>query len=193
EWLSKDWKSLVYAFYQPVPDITYVAGCRCHEFKCVVCSCKYKACRYLDTKDKALTGNLIKHTKTCWGEEAWNAVNDCKDTNKARETVTKPMLKTGSITSIFEHLGKGKVTYLHHMHTKTETKAEIVCWVSESLRPFKIVKDCGFLSLMKTGCPEYYIPSASTVSQDVKPVFARTQDWIAKLHQARISLHLNHH
>ena len=59
-------------------------------------------------------------------------------------------------------------------------RAEIVRWVSESLRPFKIVEDRGFQSLMKTGQPGYYIPSASTVSQDVKLVFAKTRGRIAK-------------
>jgi hypothetical protein len=30
-------------------------------------------------------------------------------------------------------------------------RAEIVRWVSENLRPFEIVRDRGFQSLMKTG------------------------------------------
>jgi hypothetical protein len=51
-------------------------------------------------------------------------------------------------------------------------RAEIVRWVSESLRPFAIVEDRGFKSLMKTGRPEYYLPSQSTVSRDVRLVFA---------------------
>ena len=51
-------------------------------------------------------------------------------------------------------------------------RAEIVRWVSENFRPFKIVEDRGFQSLMKTGQPDQYIPSASTVSWDVKLVFA---------------------
>jgi hypothetical protein len=38
-------------------------------------------------------------------------------------------------------------------------RAEIVRWVSESLCPFVIVEDQGFKSLMKTGRPEYYLPS----------------------------------
>jgi hypothetical protein len=46
-----------------------------------------------------------------------------------------------------------------------------VQWVAESKRPFKIVEDRGFQKLMKTGRPEYYIPSATTVSRDVKKVF----------------------
>lgn len=63
--------------------------------------------------------------------------------------------------------------------------------MSESLRPFKIVEDCGFKSLMKTGRPEYYIPSASTVSRDVRLVFSRTRDHIAKMLQVSTRLRSN--
>ena len=51
------------------------------------------------------------------------------------------------------------------------TRMEIVRWIAESKRPFAIVRDCGFMSLIKTGRPEYRLPSPSTVSQDVKHVF----------------------
>jgi hypothetical protein len=51
------------------------------------------------------------------------------------------------------------------------SRIEIVRWVAESMRPFAIVKDRGFLDLMKTGRPEYRLPSPSTVSRDVKHVF----------------------
>jgi len=61
--------------------------------------------------------------------------------------------------------------------------AEIVRWVAESKRPFKIVNDRGFQSLMKTGRPEYYIPSAETVSRDVKKVFVCVRQRIAKMLQ----------
>jgi hypothetical protein len=62
-------------------------------------------------------------------------------------------------------------------------RAEIVRWVSESVRPFSIVEDRGFLMLMKTGRPEFYIPSASTVSRDVRLVFARARQRIGKMLQ----------
>lgn len=65
-------------------------------------------------------------------------------------------------------------------------RSEIVKWVTQSLRPFSIVRDPGFLSLMKTGRPGYYIPSPSTVSRDVKLVFSRTRERIAKLLQVSI-------
>lgn len=58
--------------------------------------------------------------------------------------------------------------------------AEFVRWVTESNRPFVIVNDRGFRSLMKTGRPDYYIPSAATLSRDVKNVFVRVRGRIAK-------------
>jgi hypothetical protein len=61
------------------------------------------------------------------------------------------------------------------------SRAEIVRWVCENARPFNIVSDRGFRSLMKTGRPEYYIPSPSTVSRDVKQVFVHTRNRIAKM------------
>ena len=65
----------------------------------------------------------------------------------------------------------------------TRLRAEIVRWVAESLRPFSIVEDRGFKSLMKTGRPEYYLPSPDTVSRDVKLVFMQTRKRIAKMLQ----------
>jgi len=61
--------------------------------------------------------------------------------------------------------------------------AEIVCWVSECMWPFSIVEDRGFHSLMKTGRPEYYLPSALTVSCDVKEVFMKVHTRIANMLQ----------
>lgn len=44
-------------------------------------------------------------------------------------------------------------------------------WMSENHHPFNIVKDCGFLLLMKMGWPGIYIPLLATVSHNVKKVF----------------------
>ena len=60
--------------------------------------------------------------------------------------------------------------------------------MAQSFRPFALVEDEGFKSLMKTGRPEYYIPSRTTVSRDVKRVFARTRGRIARLLQVSVSL-----
>ena len=56
-------------------------------------------------------------------------------------------------------------------------------WVAESKRPFQIVNDRGFRSLMKTGRPEYHIPSVHTVSRDVKQAFVEACKRIAKMLQ----------
>lgn len=127
EQLSKDWKSPVYAFYEPNPEVTYINNRHCHEFKCAARGCKYRSRRYLDTKDKSSTGNLIKHTRSCWGEEAWAAANKCRNAAEAREAVTKPLATSGSITAVFKRMGNKKVTYSHRMHTKSETKYVLCC------------------------------------------------------------------
>ena len=56
-------------------------------------------------------------------------------------------------------------------------------WVAESKRPFQIVNDRGFQSLMKTGRPEYHIPSMHTVSRDVKQAFVAARKRVAKMLQ----------
>jgi hypothetical protein len=161
-----------------------VEGRRCHAFQCLAKHCKQKTRsvrRYLDTGDAKSTGNLRKHAKKCWGDEVVASADKAKDAKEVRDTTIKGSLDPQSITAVFERKGKGKVTYSHRQHTKTESKAEIVRWVSESMRPFEIVEDRGFQCLMKTGRPEYYIPSRTTVSRDVKQVFANTRKRIATM------------
>jgi hypothetical protein len=110
-------------------------------------------------------------------------------------------LRDGSITAVFERKDREKVTYSHRQHTKTETRyvalhtcrppvdlldrTELVRWVSESNRPFNIVEDRAFQCLMRTGRPGYYLPSPSTISRDVRQVFARTRTRISKILQVR--------
>lgn len=62
-------------------------------------------------------------------------------------------------------------------------RVEIVHWVAESLCLYEVIKDRGFQCLMKTGHPGYYLPHPSTVSWDVKVVFANAQNQIAKMLQ----------
>ncbi|KAG2342366.1 hypothetical protein BDR05DRAFT_976514 [Suillus weaverae] len=162
-------------FFKPIPSIEYTDGCCSHVFKCMAKGCKQHVCCYLDTGDARSTGNMAKHAKTCWGEAAYQAAQGSGTAKSAHETVVRSILQTGSITSAFERKGKGKVTYSHRQHSKTEAHAEIVQWVVESLQPFETVNDHGFQALMKTRRPEYHIPSPLTVSQDVKLVFSNVR------------------
>src|SRR5277367_6304591 len=70
---------------------------------------------------------------------------------------------------------------LFHLTSCAPHRAEIVRWVSESKRPFKIITDRAFRSLMKTGRLEYPIPSAETVSRDVRNVFVNVRKRLAKI------------
>jgi len=76
------------------------------------------------------------------------------------------------------------INFYPHLHVLTTFySAEIVRWVAESRWPFQIVNDRSFQSLMKTGCPGYQIPSAETVSCDVKGVFVCIWQCIAHMLQ----------
>ena len=66
------------------------------------------------------------------------------------------------------------------------SSAEIVCWVSENMRPFEVVNDHSFQSLMMTGRPVYHLPHARTVARNVTLVFARTKERIAEMLQVRL-------
>lgn len=142
----------------------------------------------MDKGDAKSTSNMRKHAKKCWGEDVVTSADKAKNANEVRATTVKGMLDPQSITAAFERKGKGKVQYSHRQHTKTESRAEIVRWVAESKRPFEVVADRGFQSLMKTGRPEYYIPSPTTVSRDVKKVFANARQRMAKMLQVKIKL-----
>ena len=48
------------------------------------------------------------------------------------------------------------------------------------MRPFSVVEDEGFKTLMKTGRPDYQLPSRRTVARDVRQVFKQTRKRIAK-------------
>ncbi|KAG2345886.1 hypothetical protein BDR05DRAFT_843821, partial [Suillus weaverae] len=183
EQLMREWISPVYAFFDPTPQIVEIAGCHAHEFKCQANGCKVKVRHFLDKADARSTGNMRKHVRLCWGGEVLKAADNTKDANEVCSKIVGSILRDGSITASFERKGKGKITYSHHQHTRVETRAEIMRWVSKNLRPFNIIKDCAFQSLMKTGRPEYYIPSPSTVSRDVRLVFAQTRQRVATMLQ----------
>jgi hypothetical protein len=128
ERLSKRWTSPIYAFFNPSPDIEYVNGRRCHVFKCAAKRCKQRVRRFLDKGDAGSTSNLRKHALSCWGEVSVKSITALANIEDARESVNSNQ-ETGSITASFERKGKGKMTYSHRQHTKTETKyvGSIVC------------------------------------------------------------------
>lgn len=175
----KKWTAGVYAFYE-TPTVAYPAPSRtlAHAFRCKGRGCKKVIHRYVASKDITSTSNLWRHATACWGEDAVKAAKSAKDVDEVRK-ITASIKRSGSITEAFERK-TDVVTYSHRPFTRIETRTELVKWFAENLRPFRIVRDRGFLVLMKTGRPGYYIPSPSTVSRDVKVVFARTRRRVAR-------------
>ncbi|KAI1783386.1 hypothetical protein LXA43DRAFT_903694 [Ganoderma leucocontextum] len=165
EKMRKSWDSIIYAFYEAVPEVKYIDNRRVHSFKCANRGCSRHINRYLDTKDATSTSNMRRHAQSCWGADIIKAAEAALNIDEVRENIVQSILTTGTITSHFERK-KGAVTYRNRPHTTAETRAEIAKWV-----------------LMKTGRPNYYIPSPSTVARDVKQIFARTRTRIAKMLQ----------
>ncbi|KAJ7240423.1 hypothetical protein B0H12DRAFT_1204084 [Mycena haematopus] len=164
--LRASWRSGVYGLYQQKVTIGYEGEHKFHQFTCANKKCKSgkhgkpgTVRRYLDSKDRAATGNLITHAKTCRGDEA---VNNClKNTGDKKKGA-----RDGSIYAAFARLGDRVRSFSHRPHTSQETRANIVRWITESNRPAKIVTDPGFECLMKTGRPSTSLPSPRQVSRD---------------------------
>ncbi|TFK80194.1 hypothetical protein K466DRAFT_446761, partial [Polyporus arcularius HHB13444] len=168
--LQQTWTAPIYAFFSPDVTIGYNdVGRRYHAFRCNAKPCKGRqgslVHRYLDTSDAKSTGNLRRHAKNCWGIETVERADDADDADEVRATIAKAKKFDGSITAHFARK-KGAVTYSHRQHTKAETR---------------LTYDRAFQSLMKTGRPSYYLPSASTCSCDAKNVFKGARGKVAKI------------
>ena len=185
----------------------------CHEFICVAPHCNRKWTRpwmvwwYLDKVDRGSTSNMHKHAKTCWGMEIVSKVLETKNEltiNEVCKSLSKANLQDGTITTLFERKGKGNVSFSMKQHTYMETRSvniynkwrkiltilcrvECVKWVAESMRSMKIVNDPGFHWLMKTGHPQYRIPSSQKVACDVHVIFWRVKGRIAKMLQVSVN------
>ncbi|TFK79443.1 hypothetical protein K466DRAFT_452881, partial [Polyporus arcularius HHB13444] len=157
------WRSSVYAFFKAEVTIEVVEGRRALIFRCAAKHCRIGAPvrRYLDKGDRSSSGNLLKHARSCWGAEAVEQAKVLGDAARVRTTLVASILQNGRITEYFAP-AKHSVTYSN----RPLSRAQI------SYRPFAVATDPGFLRLMKTGRPGMYIPSPTTISRDVKIVFA---------------------
>ena len=144
--------------------------------------------RYQDSKDRGATSNLKSHAIKCFGKDVVAAAFNDAPTGK----------QDGSIFAEFTRQGQAPVKVTHQAHTTEETRrvaslssgffltsndhrAHIVRWCTESNRPLNIVKDREFEVLMKAGRPGTMLPSASTVTRDVKAAFERCREHIDSL------------
>ena len=78
--------------------------------------------QYLDKGDAKSTSGLHQHATKCWGAEMVKLADGTKDLEAACAVLLKTKLHDGTITAEFEHIRRGKVTYLHRQHTSTEAR-----------------------------------------------------------------------
>jgi hypothetical protein len=125
EKLLKEWTAPVYVFFAPRPSIEYVDGRRCHTFQCAAKPCKMReriVRRFLDKGDAKSTGNLRKHARKCWGEDVVASADNAQSADDVRHVGQGGKLAPGLITAAFARAGKGKVSYSHIQHTRTEAR-----------------------------------------------------------------------
>ena len=121
EHLRRDWTSPIYAFYEPIPQIGSTEDNRpFHEFICAKKGCGKRIRRYLDKGDAKSTSNLKKHAVHCWKEHVVQSALNANNLKEARKVVAEH--RDGVLTSHFERIGKGKVTYSSIQPTKAETR-----------------------------------------------------------------------
>lgn len=58
----------------------------------------------------------------CWGEDIVRQVTEAGNIESARQALKDAKLIDGSITAVFNRMGKGKITYSHRQHTKAEIR-----------------------------------------------------------------------
>src|SRR6266481_8053978 len=104
--MSKKWHAPIYAFFGSVPKIEYIKNRKCHTFVCSAISCRHEVCRFMGTSNSQSTGNMRKHVRKCWGEDALSKAYDAKNAEGACEQLRGLGLKDGSITAAFEQSGK---------------------------------------------------------------------------------------
>jgi hypothetical protein len=68
---------------------------------------------------------MRKHARKCWGDDIIASADKAANANDVRQTTIKGFLDPQSITAAFERKGKGKVTYSHRQHTKTEARCVV--------------------------------------------------------------------
>ncbi|KAJ7483741.1 hypothetical protein B0H11DRAFT_1641641, partial [Mycena galericulata] len=159
--LRSQWRSPVYGLYDKKVIIGYEGDRKYHYFRCANRKCKLgkngKAGgvrRYLDSKDRSATGNLINHAKACRGTDTVTNIMgpDAKKAKGARD---------GSIYAAFARLGQRVRSFSHRPFTSQETRYDDIF----------------------TGRPMTTLPSPSQIGRDIRNSFKICKKRMANLLQ----------
>ncbi|KAE9387866.1 hypothetical protein BT96DRAFT_837084 [Gymnopus androsaceus JB14] len=183
---AKKRKSPIYAFFNANPNVEF-ANDGMAEYLVFHCStCRVPIKQGLKTSDKASTGTLIQHAKSCWGDKAVSAVQQSKSIDKARDALKNSERKVKVNLPLLFVLSRDGPSHFQHSRPQRNLYAR---WVSESARPFHVVQDHCYRWLQKEGRPEHYIPSRETVSRDVKKLYNYTKEKLSS--ELQVSIMLN--
>ena len=116
------WRSPIYGFFRSDVEVSYKNGRRLHVFRCAAKGCKAEVRRYLDTGDRASSGNLFKHARACWGDDVVDHALELGDPDVVREKVVTAKLESGSITDFFQQTNPNKPKFSHRPLTKVQTR-----------------------------------------------------------------------
>jgi hypothetical protein len=142
------------------------------------------------------------HILQCWGEDIWNNAKDLK-LEPAKEIIRKSRtMKNIKLTEMLTRLPSLKGTfslslplmkkydmcqiYLLLCLLTSLPSVTIARWVSESMRPFHIVKDRGLQWLCKMEWPHFYLPDETTVAKDVKFLYSWSERQLAEELQVNV-------
>lgn len=156
--------------------------------------------------DSGSTGVMRDHVPQCWGEDVWNEAKDLQ-LDPVKDIVKKfKTMKNVKLTKMFARVPGSKETYSLTPPSREEIRfvfqhsssllaniafsVTIACWVSESMRPFHIIKDRGLRWLCKTGQPHFYLPDKTTVAKDVKYLYSWSECHLAE--ELQVSLLIIH-
>ncbi|KAI0047000.1 hypothetical protein FA95DRAFT_1479763, partial [Auriscalpium vulgare] len=170
----KSWRAVAYSFF--TADVRYEVydGRPCHFFPCAARKCTNKlggVRRYQDTKDRNSTANLLYHARHCFGKEAVDAAVNGRKVSE----------KSGSIFAAFARQGQKPAHPSNRLHTKWETRAHVVKWITESSRPINIINDRELQELLTAGRPSIQVPSHFTIARDIKAAFGPERERIGGL------------
>ena len=177
--IKRGWRSVIYAQYED-PVVERIDGDGIAQvFICKMCT--HQINRFQDTQDCNSTKALHKHAKACLTPEIYElAMHIDSQVTYARDPLTENQMRYTSMSCAY-------VTHLQFFR--------IWCcrWIVRRLRSFQILRDPEFLTLMKTGRPSLWVPSASTARNDTMSLFKQASVQIARHFQViwTINLSLN--
>ncbi|KAJ3751669.1 hypothetical protein EV360DRAFT_56543, partial [Lentinula raphanica] len=140
----------VYTFFDAEPEIEFENDEVSPEYLVFRCShCGTKIRQGIKTSDKGSTGNVSRHARKCWGDEAFNAAKD-SSLEKARAAVrTFGKKSQGKLTAALKTTKSWPKMNATRPPIDSRYRVVTARWVAENACPFRTVQDRSYKWLQK--------------------------------------------